>query len=142
MLRSTSMLFWMVHLGAGDVHEPFGIISMLAVGVTFAVLRYGTGSLWLPISFQDAYDWAVIGLFGDPDTGFLSFFEMGITVPHWMVGPPGYVGVADVVFAFALVGGVYVFLYRRNGNIGPQPQAPAAPKAGLGGPRTPTPAGP
>ena len=128
----TSVLFWMVHLGGGNMHEPLGIVAMLSVGVIFALLRYGTGSLWLPISFHAAYDWAGISLFSDPEIGLPAFFEVEVTVPHWLVGPPGYVGVADVVFLLALLGGVYVFIYRRGGKSDLLEQAPASAELGVG----------
>ncbi len=128
----TSVLFWMAHLGGGNMHEALGIVAMLSVGVTFALLRYGTGSLWLPTTFHAAYDWAVVSLSGDPEGGLPAFFEAEPTVPHWLVGPPGYVGLADVVFALALLGGVYVFIYRRGAKSELPEQAPASAELGVG----------
>ena len=37
----TSVLFWMIHLGGGNMHEPLGIVAMLSAGVMLALCRYG-----------------------------------------------------------------------------------------------------
>ena len=138
----TSVLFWMVHLGAGNMHEPLGIVAMLSAGVTFALCRYGTGSLWLPISFHATYDWALLSLFSDPQLGLPAFFEVEVTVPHWLVGPPGYVGVADLALELALLAGVYVFIYRPGAKRDPLGPAPPAAQVGAGVAQAPSQAGP
>ena len=138
----TSVLFWMVHLGGGNMHEPLGIVAMLSAGVTFALCRYGTGSLWLPISFHATYDWALLSLFSDPQLGLPAFFEVEVTVPHWLVGPPGYVGVADLALELALLAGVYVFIYRPGAKRDPLGPAPPAAQVGAGVAQAPSQAGP
>ena len=145
----TSVLFWMIHLGGGNMHEPLGIVAMLSAGVMLALCRYGTGSLWLPISFHATYDWALLSLFSEPELGLpaffevevTAFFEVEVTVPHWLVGPPGYVGVADVVLELALLGGVYLFIYRQGAKSDPMDQAPVAAEPGAGVAQAPSLAG-
>jgi membrane protease YdiL (CAAX protease family) len=108
----TTVLFWLVHLGGGNVHEPLGAAGMLAIGLTLALCRYATGSLWLPIGFHAAYDWGAIGLGGAQELGLPAFYRTEVLVPPWLVGPPGDVGVMDLVFLLILLTGVYSRLYR------------------------------
>ncbi|MCS6859181.1 MAG: CPBP family intramembrane metalloprotease [Abditibacteriales bacterium] len=107
----TTVLFWMAHLGMGNVHHPLGAADMLAIGLTFALCRVATRSLWLPIGLHAGYNWIALSIGGD-ELGFPALYHMEVRAPHWLVGPPGYVGVADLVFGLLLLGFVYGVLYR------------------------------
>lgn len=108
----TSVLFWSMHLGQGNIHQPLGIATMVATAVMFALCRYGAGSLWMPIGLHAAYDWALLSLTGDPQMGMPSLFKIEVLVPHWLVGPPGEAGLADLISILILLAGVYAFIYR------------------------------
>ena len=111
---ATTVLFWLLHLGQGNVHEPVGILGMLSVGAAFALFRYATGALWFPIGLHAAYDWAVISFGGyEPGVEFPGFFRTVPTVPHWLVGPPGHGGLADLFFAVLLLG-IAAAMYRKS----------------------------
>lgn len=129
----TSLLFWLMHLGQGNVHEPLGIIAMLTVGLTFALARYVTGSLWFPIGLHAAYDWLAISLGGDPGLGMVSLFRFEPQVPEWLIGPPGHVGVLDLAFELLLLLSVVTVLPKlvkklsQNGDAAQTPFPPNNP---------------
>ena len=109
----SSVLFWMVHLGGdGNVAEPMGIAAMLATGVVFAIARYGSGGLWLPIGLHAAYDWVAVSLIGYDDLPLPGFLKADTLVEPWLVGPPGHAGVADLLWALGLLVAVYFLFYR------------------------------
>lgn len=119
-IAATSILFWLVHVGhaAGSptspslVNEFIGVPFFLATGVMFALCRYGAGTLWLPIGLHAAFDWSVTTLFGDPGLGFPAILRAQPTVPHWLVGPAGQAGLADLGATLLLLATIYLFLYR------------------------------
>lgn len=108
----TSILFWLVHLGQGNVHEPLGIAGTLTLSIVFALTRYFTGGLWFPIGFHAGYDWAAICFGGDSGLGFPTLTDFKPNVPYWLVGPSGHIGVLDLVFYLALLASI-VFLMPR-----------------------------
>lgn len=110
----SSVLFWLVHVGQGNVHQPLGAAAMLATAVLLALCRYGAGSLWLPIGLHAAYDWGALSLGGAAEQGIPPLYRLQITAPPWLVGPPGYSGAADLVCLVLLLAGVYRFLYQPN----------------------------
>jgi membrane protease YdiL (CAAX protease family) len=113
-IAATTILFWLMHAGQGNVMQPLGAASMLATGLTLALLRYGTVALWVPIGFHAAYDWAAITLTGGPDVGLPYRYEMQPLVPAWLVGPPGYSGLADLALLLILLAVVWRYVYREH----------------------------
>ncbi len=105
----TSILFWLVHLGQGNVHEPLGIAGTLTLSVTFALTRYFTGGLWFPIGLHASYDWAAFCFGGDIGLGFPALTDFKPNAPAWLVGPSGHIGALDLAFYSLLLLGV-VFL--------------------------------
>ncbi len=102
----TSGLFWLLHLGQGNAHEATGIIGYLAIGVAFALARYGTGGLWFPIGFHTSYNWCAITFGGDiGGIGLPSLARYEVHAPTWLVGPPGHAGWLDVAFYVGLAVG-------------------------------------
>lgn len=102
----TSVLFWLAHLGQGNVHEPLGIAGTLTLSVTFALTRYFTGGLWFPVGLHAGYDWAAFCFGGDSGLGFPTLTDFRPNVPSWLVGPSGHIGALDLAFYLALLLGV------------------------------------
>ncbi|MCX7967087.1 MAG: CPBP family intramembrane metalloprotease [Armatimonadetes bacterium] len=102
----TSVLFWLAHIGQGNVHEPLGALGTLILSATFALARYFTGGLWFPIGFHAGYDWVAFCFGGDIGLGFPTLTEFKPNVPPWLVGPPGHIGVLDLVFYLVMLLGV------------------------------------
>lgn len=99
----TSVLFWLAHLGQGNVHEVLGMAGALTISVTFALARYTSGGLWLPIGLHAGYDWMAFSFGGDIGLGFPALTRYQPNVPSWLVGPSGHVGVLDLAFYLALL---------------------------------------
>lgn len=106
----TCILFWLMHLGQGNIHEPLGMVAMLTAGLTFALARYITGSLWFPIGLHAVYNWLAISLGGDPRLGMPTLLKFEPQVPHWLIGPPMHAGVLDVAFGLLLLLSIVVVL--------------------------------
>ncbi len=102
----TSILFWLAHLGQGNVHEPLGIAGALTLSIAFALARYLTGGLWFPIGFHSGYNWATFCFGGDTGLGFPSLTDFKPNVPAWLVGPSGHIGMLDLAFYLLLLLGV------------------------------------
>lgn len=113
-IGGSSILFWMVHLGGGNVHEPLGVATMIATAVVFALARYGSGGLWLPIGLHVTYDWAAISLTAPEDLPLPALFKGEVLVEGWLVGAPGYAGLVDLLWVLALLAVVWLFLLRRR----------------------------
>lgn len=116
----TSILFWLVHLGQGNVHEPLGIAGTLTLSVTFALTRYFTGMLWFPIGLHAGYDWAAFCFGGDIGLGFPALTDFKPNVPAWLVGPSGHIGLLDLAFYFLLLFSVSFLMpkfWRREGTL-------------------------
>jgi hypothetical protein len=65
-----SLLFGAGHLG--NHGESFaGIAQVILSGLMFCWLLWLSGSLWLPIGYHAAWDWAQSYLYGTPDSGLL-----------------------------------------------------------------------
>ncbi|MBW3622499.1 MAG: CPBP family intramembrane metalloprotease [Armatimonadetes bacterium] len=112
-LLATSLLFWLVHLGQGNVHQPLGGASMLMTGATYAMFRYATGSLGFAIGFHAAYDWYVISFLSSPEEDFPVITSMEVNAPPWLVGSIGYTGVADLFLDLFWLGFAFIW-YRRS----------------------------
>jgi len=108
----SSILFWVVHFGTESTLELLGALTILAMGAMFALARYGTGSLWLPIGLHAAYDFAAVNLMPPEEFAFPSFLKAEVLVEPWLVGAPGEAGLMDLIGALLLLGGVYFFIYR------------------------------
>jgi len=108
----TSILFWLAHLGQGNTHEALGMAGTLTISVTFALARYLSGGLWLPIGLHAGYDWMALSFGGDIGLGFPALTRFQPNVPSWLVGPSGHVGVLDLAFYLALLFAI-VFLLPR-----------------------------
>jgi membrane protease YdiL (CAAX protease family) len=116
----TCVLFWLPHLPQGNVGTPLGAAAILSIGLTFALCRYGTGTLWLPIALHAAYDGALMSLMETKEMGFPAFFRVTVTAPPWLVGPPGHVGIADLGLHLLFLWFVYQWIYRpslRRANV-------------------------
>ncbi len=109
----TSVLFWMAHLGQGNVHEPVGILATLCLSVTFAMARYLTGSLWFPVGLHTAYNWVALSFGGELGLGFPTLFRFELRAPAWLVGPPGHVGLLDT-FAYMWLLAALLFAFRKR----------------------------
>lgn len=105
----TGVLFWLAHLGQGNVHEFLGALAMLTTATTFAVARYLTGKIWLPIGLHIGYDWATLSFGGDIGLGFPSLTEFYPNAPTWLVGPSGHAGVLDFAFSLLLLLVIAIF---------------------------------
>lgn len=108
----SSVLFWVVHFGADNTLELLGAMTILVMGAMFALARYGTGSLWLPIGLHAAYDFAAVNLMPPEEISLPSFLKAEVLAEPWLVGAPGEAGLMDLIGALILLAGVYFFIYR------------------------------
>lgn len=99
----TSILFWLAHLGQGNVHEFLGAAGVLTLSVTLAFARYLSGGLWLPIGLHAGYNWIAFSFGGDIGLSFPTLTRFQPSVPAWLVGPSGHVGALDLAFYIALL---------------------------------------
>lgn len=65
------VLFAAAHLSNGG-ETALGIITVSLAGLVFVFALYRTGSLWWPIGFHAAWDWAQSFLYGVADSGHVS----------------------------------------------------------------------
>ncbi|MCS7265096.1 MAG: CPBP family intramembrane metalloprotease [Armatimonadetes bacterium] len=99
----TGLLFWLAHWGQGNVHEPLGAAGTFTMATSFAIARYLTGKIWLPVGLHTGYNWLALSFGGDIGLGFPSLTEFHLNAPQWLVGPPGHVGVLDLAFYLLLL---------------------------------------
>ncbi len=75
-----SLLFGFAHMGNGG-ETLAGLIDVVVAGLSLCFLLWLSGSLWLPIGFHAAWDWAQSYLFGTPDSGLLVRGHLLVTHP-------------------------------------------------------------
>jgi membrane protease YdiL (CAAX protease family) len=66
----TSALFLAAHTRNGGENKA-GLLQVFVVGIVFLAALWRTGSLWWPIGFHMAWDWAQSFLYGVPNSGGL-----------------------------------------------------------------------
>jgi CAAX protease family protein len=64
----TALIFAMFHLTLGGFGPGF-VVTVACLSLTFTLLRFATGSLWLPIGFHAAWDWTQTYLVGAANVG-------------------------------------------------------------------------
>lgn len=85
----SSLLFAAVHAFSSAGLSVNIVISITLMGVSFAVMRFATGSLWFPVGFHAMFDWTQTFLLGStPDNGYdpslVRFHQSG--PDFWMGG--------------------------------------------------------
>jgi uncharacterized protein len=83
-----SLSFGVAHLG-NHGETFFGIAQVILFGLfcSFALRR--TGSLWFPIGYHAAWDWAQTYFYGTPDSGLLGvghYLNSTASGPGWLAG--------------------------------------------------------
>lgn len=73
-------LFAAAHLGNGG-ETALGIVTVGLAGLVFVFALYRTGSLWWPIGFHAAWDWAQSFLYGVADSGHVAEGHLLATHP-------------------------------------------------------------
>jgi uncharacterized protein len=103
-----SAIFGAMHMGNGG-EKLFGLLSAGTVGLLFCLVLWRSGSLWWPIGFHAAWDWAQSYFYGTPDSGMrvhghlLDTHAIGNAL--WSggsVGPEGSILVFAILAAVAL----------------------------------------
>jgi membrane protease YdiL (CAAX protease family) len=96
----TSLFFMALHL-TNTGETAIGLTSVAAVGLTFCLSIYYTGSLWWALGFHASWDWAQSYFYGTSDSGmtnaghFLNTHPTGN--PFWSGGPDGPEGSALII---------------------------------------------
>ena len=75
-----SLIFGLAHMPNGG-ETLWGLVDVVVAGLSLCFLLWLTDSLWLPIGFHAAWDWAQSYLFGTPDSGLLVRGHLMITHP-------------------------------------------------------------
>jgi membrane protease YdiL (CAAX protease family) len=121
-----SLLFGAGHL-ANHGETAWGIVQVVVAGLILCALLRFSGSLWLPIGFHMAWDWAQSYLFGVADSGLMMKGHLFVThavgnanVSGGSTGPEGSM-LAGPISVAGVAGMLY--LLRRAGLLG----IPAAP---------------
>jgi hypothetical protein len=129
-LQSTltrGMGFWptavLLSAGFGAAHmgnsgeRTIGLASAGAIGLVFCLALWRTGSLWWPIGFHAAWDWAESYFYGTPDSGMLTRGRLFATHPTgsplWSGGSVGPEGSVLVLVTIAGVACALVALTHR-----------------------------
>lgn len=86
-----SIGFGIAHLG-NHGETVFGIAQVVIFGLFAAFALRRTGSLWFPIGYHAAWDWAQTYFYGTPDSGLLGvghYLNSSVTGPGWLSGGTG-----------------------------------------------------
>jgi len=86
---SMSVIFAVTHLTLGGFNGAF-VVSVTVVSLMFLSLRFATGSLWFPIGFHGAWDWAQTHFLGLSTTGTPGYDPALVQIRQ--TGPPFWVG--------------------------------------------------
>lgn len=108
----TSVLFGLIHIPSGT--PLWGAIGAGLAGYVFCYMLRVTGSLFYPIGFHAAWDWAQTAVFGVNDSGHAAhdaLFHTDIHGPYWLTG--GSDGPEASVVCF-MVYGLLVFYFHRQ----------------------------
>jgi uncharacterized protein len=98
-----SAVFGAAHLGNRG-ENILGIVEVVATGLLFCLMIRRTGSLWFPIGFHAAWDWAETFFYGTPDSGLLGlgrFLNSSVQGPNWLTG--GSVGPEGSILAILIL---------------------------------------
>ena len=98
----TRMGFWtaavVMSLGFGAAHlgnhgeNALGIAQVIVFGLFCCFVLRRTGSLWFPIGYHAAWDWAQTYFYGTPDSGLLGvghYLNSSASGPSWIAGGTG-----------------------------------------------------
>jgi uncharacterized protein len=86
-----SIGFGVAHLG-NHGETVFGIAQVVLFGLFACFALRRTGSLWFPIGYHAAWDWAQTYFYGTPDSGLLGvghYLNSSVTGPSWLSGGTG-----------------------------------------------------
>jgi hypothetical protein len=104
-----STLFGAGHLGNGG-ERLLGVVSAGSVGLVFCYALSRSGSLWWPIGFHAAWDWAQSYFYGTPDSGTVIAGHLLASHPSgpplWSggtVGPEGSILILPTLLLVAVV---------------------------------------
>lgn len=125
---TTGMGFWpaaiVLSLGFLFAHthnsgeSPIGLASVAAAGLLFCFMLQRTGTLWWPVGFHAAWDWAQSFFYGTPDSGLHASGRLLVSHLHgaaWLTGgSDGPEGSAYALIVLALVAVLFHFAYPRT----------------------------
>jgi membrane protease YdiL (CAAX protease family) len=113
----TSTLFGFVHTGNGG-ENWIGIFAAAAIGFTFCVSVWVTGSAWWAIGCHAAWDWAETYFYGAADSGNVASGHYLTTSPTgnalWSGGTDGPEGSVLVVAVILLLLVTLIVIYGRS----------------------------
>ena len=125
----TSFLFFFAHTG-NPGENWIGLSQVFMIGIIFCFMLWRTGSLWFPVGFHAAWDWAQSFFYGTADSGLITRGHLLTATfhgPDWLtggsVGPEG--STLMVPLNVLLFIALYFALPKRAAS--PQITAPAAP---------------
>jgi membrane protease YdiL (CAAX protease family) len=99
----TSLIFGGAHL-LNPGENALGILQVFAIGLLFCLMIRRTGTLWFPLGFHAAWDWAETFFYGTPDSGLLGvgrYLNTSVQGPRWLTG--GSAGPEGSVIAFLVI---------------------------------------
>ena len=87
-----AIVFGLIHIG--NVSTPqalidarWGVVNIALIGIFFALCYLKSGSLWFPIGFHAAWNFALGSLFSLPVSGLTLFRVLDVSVaPSWLTG--------------------------------------------------------
>ena len=132
-----SAAFGAVHLGNGG-EDWIGALSVFGSGLLFCLILRRTGSLWMPIGFHMAWDWAETFFYGVPDSGLSAPGHMlnpNFHGPKLLTG--GTVGPEGSVLVFVILALCWLFFhlwlpeakYPNPASLVPKPHRTSTPEA-------------
>jgi uncharacterized protein len=86
-----SVSFGVAHLGNSG-ENALGIAQVFVFGLFACFALRRTGSLWFPIGYHAAWDWAQTYFYGTPDSGLIGvghYFNSTASGPSWLAGGTG-----------------------------------------------------
>lgn len=135
---ATRMGFWtaavLMSLGFGIAHlsndgeNALGIAQVTLFGLFCCFVLRRTGSLWFPIGYHAAWDWAQTYFYGTPDSGLLGaghYLNSSVNGPSWITGGTG--GPEGSVLSVVVLGISALYIHIRF----PRAQFPLYEAAGL-----------
>jgi len=99
----TSLVFGAAHLGNPNEND-LGILQVVVIGLLSCLMIRRTGTLWFPLGFHAAWDWAETFFYGTPDSGLLGvgrYLNTSAQGPTWLTG--GSAGPEGSVIAFLVL---------------------------------------
>jgi membrane protease YdiL (CAAX protease family) len=86
-----SLSFGIAHMG-NPGENVLGIVQVIVFGLFGCFVLRRTGSLWFPIGYHAAWDWAQTYFFGTPDSGLIGighYLNSSASGPSWIAGGTG-----------------------------------------------------